>query len=89
MKPCMNRSQQKLQQGVPAETRSLSSLLPAKTYPKGHDLVIWGPSTDKDIVGVPCTSLDDILKRERGAANVAELAFLWLTRTLAHQPWPP
>lgn len=44
-----------------------------------------GPSVDKDIVGVPYTSLDDILERDRGSASTAELAPLRLTRTLAHQ----
>lgn len=78
MKPCIEPTQQRLQQGVPAETMSLSSLLPAKTYQKGPD-----------IVGVPCTSLDDILKLDKGAANTAELTFLWFTRTLAHPAWPP
>lgn len=90
MKPCIEPTQQRLQQGVPAETMSLSSLLSAKTYQKGPDLVFWEPlHRKKNIVGVPCTSLDDILKLDKGAANTAELTFLWFTRTLAHQAWPP
>ena len=47
MKPCIEPgiepTQQRLQQGVPAETMSLSSLLPAKTYQKGPDLVFREP----------------------------------------------
>ena len=91
MKPCIEPTQQRLQQGVPAETRSLSLLLSAKTYQKGPDLVFWEPlhRKKKKHCFVACTSLDDILKLDKGAANTAELAFLWLTRTLAQQAWPP
>ena len=86
----MKRCQQRLQQGVPAEKRSLSSQLPAKTYPKGPDLVILEPLHRQKHCGLLlCTTLDDILKRDRGAASTAELASLQLTRTLAHQSVPP
>lgn len=90
MKSCVKRSQQRLQQGDPAETRSLSSQLPAKTYPKGPDLVILEPLHRQRHCGLLLyTNLDDILKRDRGAASTAKLASLQLTRTLAHQSVPP